>query len=183
MCPAVLYQPGGSATRVTATYFDLREANRRAPDPERRQFQIQSGRYRVRGVELEASTRVASHVDLIGTYTWTKARPSDGTTVAGLPENQASAWAVYHVNDADSDGLSFGAGARYIGVNYDETHTIRLPKTVLFDAMVAYTHGPWRFSVHAANPSNQIYTATCLQRRDCYHRPPRSHTGTARYPF
>ena len=179
----VKYQPVGGSTLVTATYFDLREANRLAPDPEQPQFQIQSGRYRVRGVELEASTRVARHVDLIGTYTWTKARPNDGTTVAGLPENQASVWGVYHVNDADGDGLSFGAGARYIGVNYDETRTIRVPKKVLFDAMVAYTQGPWRFSVNAANLTDQTYNATCLQRGDCFYGPRRSVMGMARYRF
>lgn len=179
----VKYQPVGSPTLVTATYFDLREENRLAPDPVNPLNQIQAGRARTRGVELEASTRIARHVDLIGTYTWTHARPSDGSTIAGLPENQASAWGVYHVNDADGDGLSFGAGARYIGVNYDETHTIRVPKKVLFDAMVAYTQGPWRFSVNAANLTNQIYNASCLARGDCFYGPRRSIMGMARYRF
>jgi TonB-dependent siderophore receptor len=179
----VKYQPNGSPTLVTATYYDLREENRLAPDPANPLNQIQAGRARTRGVELEASTRVANHVDLIGTYTWTKARPDDGTIVAGLPKTQASAWAVYHVNDADSDGLSFGAGARYIGVNYDETGTLRVPAKTLFDAMVAWTQGPWRFSVNAANLTDQAYSASCLARGDCFYGPRRSVMAAATYRF
>ncbi|APG03649.1 hypothetical protein BJI69_06845 [Luteibacter rhizovicinus DSM 16549] len=179
----VKYQPVGSATLITATYYDLREENRLAPDPTNPLNQVQAGRARTRGVELEASTRVASHVDLIGTYTWTKARPDDGTIVAGLPKNQASAWGVYHVDDADGDGLSFGIGARYIGVNYDETGTLRVPDKTLLDAMVAYTQGPWRFAVNAANVTDQAYNASCLARGDCFYGPRRSIVGSVRYRF
>jgi iron complex outermembrane receptor protein len=179
----VKYQPVGSSTLITATYYDLREENRLAPDPTNPLNQIQAGSAKTRGVELEASTRVASHVDLIGTYTWTKARPDDGTIVAGLPKNQASVWGVYHVNDADGDGLSFGVGARYIGVNYDETGSIRVPDKTLFDAMVVYTQGPWRFSVNAANVTDQAYSASCLARGDCFYGPRRSIVGAARYRF
>lgn len=179
----VKYQPVGSATLITATYYDLREENRLAPDPTNPLNQVQAGRARTRGVELEASTRVASHIDLIGTYTWTKARPDDGTIVAGLPKNQASVWGVYHVNDADGDGLSFGLGARYIGVNYDETGTLRVPDKTLLDAMLAYTQGPWRFAVNAANVTDQTYNASCLARGDCFYGPRRSIVGSVRYRF
>ncbi|WP_426286206.1 TonB-dependent siderophore receptor [Luteibacter sp. E-22] len=179
----VKYQPVGSSTLVTATYYDLREENRLAPDPANPLNQVQAGRAKTRGVEFEASTRIGRHVDLIGTYTWTKARPDDGTIVAGLPKNQASVWSVYHVNDADSDGFSFGVGARYIGTNYDETGTLKVPEKTLFDAMVAYTQGPWRFSVNAANVTDQAYNATCLARGDCFYGPRRSIVGTARYKF
>jgi iron complex outermembrane receptor protein len=177
------YQPVGGSTLLTATYFDLREKNRLAPDPQNPLNQIQAGRAKTRGVELEGSSRLGSHVDLIGTYTWTKARPDDGTIVAGLPKNQASAWGVYHVNDADSDGFSFGIGARYIGTNYDETGTLVVPRKTLFDAMVAYTQGPWRFSVNAANVTDQAYSATCLARGDCFYGPRRSIMGNASYRF
>jgi iron complex outermembrane receptor protein len=177
------YQPAGSPTLVTATYFDLREENRLAPDPQNPLNQIQAGRAKTRGVELEGSSRIGRHVDLIGTYTWTKARPDDGTIVAGLPKNQASAWGVYHVNDADGDGFSFGIGARYIGKSSDETGTLHVPEKTLFDAMVAYTQGPWRFSVNAANVTDQAYSASCLARGDCFYGPRRSILGSASYRF
>lgn len=177
------YQPVGSPTLVTATYFDLREENRLAPDSQNPLNQVQAGRARTRGVELEASTRIGRHVDLIGNYTWTHARPDDGTLVAGLPENQGSVWGVYHVNDAGGDGLSFGFGARYIGVNYDETGTLHVPRKTLFDAMVSYAQGPWRFSMNAANVTDQVYNATCLARGDCFYGPRRSIMGMARYRF
>lgn len=179
----VKYQPLGSSSLITATYYDLREENRLAPDPTNPLNQIQAGKARTRGVELEGSTRIASHVDLIGTYTWTKARPDDGSIVAGLPKNQASVWGVYHVNDADDDGLSFGIGARYIGMNTDETGTLRVPDKTLLDAMVAYARGPWRFAVNAANVTDQAYNASCLARGDCFYGPRRSIVGSVRYRF
>ncbi|MDR6642386.1 iron complex outermembrane receptor protein [Luteibacter sp. 1214] len=177
------YQPVGGSTLITATYFDLREENRLAPDPQNPLNQIQAGRAKTRGVELEGNSRIGNHVDLIGTYTWTRARPDDGTIVAGLPKTQASAWGVYHVNAADSDGFSFGIGARYIGTNYDETGTLVVPHKTLFDAMVAYTQGPWRFSVNAANVTDQVYNASCLARGDCFYGPRRSIMGSASYRF
>ncbi|NID16499.1 TonB-dependent siderophore receptor [Luteibacter yeojuensis] len=177
------YQPAGSSTLLTATYYDLREENRLAPDPENPLNQIQAGRAKTKGVELEASTRLASHLDLIGTYTWTKARPDDGTLVAGLPKQQGSLWGVYHASGAENDGFSFGIGARYIGVNYDETGELKVPEKTLFDAMVAYVQGPWRFSVNAANLTDQAYNASCLSRGDCFYGPRRSIVGTARYRF
>lgn len=177
------YQPVGGSTLITATYFDLREENRLAPDPQNPLNQIQAGRAKTRGVELEGNSRIGNHVDLIGTYTWTRARPDDGTIVAGLPKTQASAWGVYHVNAADSDGFSFGIGARYIGTNYDETGTLVVPHKTLFDAMVAYTQGRWRFSVNAANVTDQVYNASCLARGDCFYGPRRSIMGSASYRF
>lgn len=179
----VKYQPVGGSTMITANYYDLREENRLAPDSANPLNQIQAGKSKTHGVELEASTRIASHLDLIGTYSWTLARPDDGSIVAGLPKNQGSVWGVYHVNDADSDGLSFGIGARYIGENSDETGKLHVPEKTLFDAMVAYTQGPWRFSINAANVTDQIYNATCLARGDCFYGPRRSIVGTARYRF
>lgn len=179
----VKYQPVGSSTLVTATYYDLREENRLAPDPTNPLNQVQAGKARTRGVELEGSTRMGSHVDLIGTYTWTKARPNDGSLVAGLPKNQASVWGVYHVNDADGDGLSLGIGARYIGTNTDETGTLRVADKTLLDAMVAYARGPWRFAVNAANVTDQAYNASCLARGDCFYGPRRSIVGSVRYRF
>ncbi|TCV95866.1 iron complex outermembrane receptor protein [Luteibacter rhizovicinus] len=179
----VKIQPTGSNTLFTATWYDLREENRLAPDPANPLNQIQAGRMHTHGVELEGSTRIANHVDLLATYTWTNARPDDGTIVAGLPKNQASTWAVYHVNAADSDGLSFGAGARYIGKNYDQSGTLRINAKTLFDAMIAYDTGPWRLSVNIANLTDQIYEATCLDRGDCFYGPRRSIVGNVRYRF
>ncbi|MBB3225946.1 iron complex outermembrane receptor protein [Luteibacter sp. Sphag1AF] len=179
----VKYQPVGSQSLFTATWYDLREENRLAPDPTNPLNQIQAGRMRTHGVELEGSTRIADHLDLLATYTWTNARPDDGTIVAGLPKNQASVWGVYHVNSADGDGLSFGAGARYIGRNTDETGTLHVPQKTLFDVMAAYDMGPWRISLNIANLTNQIYPASCLARGDCFMGPRRSIVGNVRYRF
>ena len=75
------------------------------------------------------------------------------------------------------------AGARYIGTNYDETGTLKVPQKTLFDAMVAYTQGSWRFAVNAANITDQRYNASCLARGDCFYGPRRSIVGSARYRF
>lgn len=179
----VKIQPVGSDSLFTATWFDLRENHRLAPDPQQPLNQIQSGRMRTRGVELEASTRLARHLDLLGNYTYTDARPDDGSIVAGLPRHQGSLWGVWHVGNDDADGLSFGIGARYVGDNTDETGRLHLPAQTLVDAMVAYSHGPWRLSLNAANLGDRIYEATCLARGDCFYGPRRSVVGAVRYRF
>jgi iron complex outermembrane receptor protein len=72
---------------------------------------------------------------------------------------------------------------RYIGESWDGTDTIRTPHYTLFDAMIRYQTGPWRFQVNASNLADKRHVTTCLARGDCFFGIGRTVLGSATYRF
>jgi iron complex outermembrane recepter protein len=55
-------------------------------------------------------------------------------------------------------GFGIGGGARYVGRVYNnEENTSSTPSFTLFDAVLRYDHGPWRFIINANNIFNEKY--------------------------
>jgi iron complex outermembrane receptor protein len=79
--------------------------------------------------------------------------------------------------------VTLGGGVRYIGESWDGTDTLRTPDYTLFDAMIKYETGPWRFQVNASNITDKRHLATCLARGDCFYGIGRTVLGSATYRF
>jgi outer membrane receptor protein involved in Fe transport len=60
---------------------------------------------------------------------------------------------------------------------------LRTPDYTLFDAMVRYETGPWRFQVNASNLADKRHVTTCLSRGDCFFGIGRTVLGSATYRF
>jgi iron complex outermembrane receptor protein len=129
-------------------------------------FSVQTGKVRIRGAELEVITRVTPDLDLIGAYAYVNAMVESGDNagkrVETVPEHQASLWAKYRLTALGLQGVTVGGGVRYIGESWDGTDTIRTPDYTLFDAMIRYETGPWRFQVNASNLADKRHVTTCL---------------------
>ena len=100
-----------------------------------------------------------------------------------MPEHQASLWAKYRLTLLGLPGVTLGGGVRYIGKSWDGTDTIRTPDYTLFDAMIRYETGPWRFQVNASNLADKRHVTTCLARGDCFLGIGRTVLGSATYRF
>jgi len=148
---------------------------------------VQTGKVRIRGAELEVITRVTPDLDLIGTYAYVNAMVESGDNagkrVETVPELQASLWAKYRLTAFGLPGVTIGSGVRYIGESWDGTDTIRTPDYTLFDAMIRYETGPWRFQVNASNLADKRHVTTCLARGDCFFGIGRTVLGSATYRF
>jgi iron complex outermembrane recepter protein len=72
--------------------------------------------------------------------------------------HQASLWAKYRLTAFGLNGVTVGGGVRSTGESWDGTDTIRTPDYTLFDAMVRYETGPWRFQVHASNIADKRHS-------------------------
>ncbi|KAG0731878.1 hypothetical protein G6F23_014873 [Rhizopus arrhizus] len=72
--------------------------------------QIQAGKTRTRGVELELRGRVTKDVDVIANYIYTDPDPQ----LEGLPKHMASRWGKYRFALAGQPGFAVGAGVRYL---------------------------------------------------------------------
>ena len=173
-------------TAINGAIFDTTEKNRLAssPDPF---FSVQTGQVRIRGAELEVISRVTPDLDLIGAYSYLNAIVESGDNagkrVETVPEHQASLWAKYRLTAIGLQGVTVGGGVRYIGESWDGIDTLRTPDYTLFDAMIRYETGPWRFQVNASNIADKRHVTTCLARGDCFFGIGRTVLGSATYRF
>ena len=97
------YQPAGSDTLLSAAVYQLTRKNLTVPDPMDTSYQIQAGKARSRGLELEARTRVGRNANLIAAYAYTDARTlkasplqpdAEGRRLDSVPFNQFSIWGL-----------------------------------------------------------------------------------------
>ena len=185
----VKYQPLGSNSLFTAALYDLREQNRRMPDPNDPLNTVQNGETRARGLELEALVEINLNWNLIATYSKTdtevlKGAPAEeGKRLASVPENMASLWSQHRFSIAGITGFSAGAGVRYVGASWDGLDRLKTPSTTLFDAMLGYQYQNWNFTLNASNLEDETYYTTCLSRGDCFIGSRRTVVGTVGYSF
>lgn len=176
-----------AGTAINGAIFDTIEKNRLASDPAGSLLSVQTGKVRIRGAELEVISRVTPDLDLIGAYSYLDARVESGDNIGKrveiVPDHQASLWAKYRLTVLGLPGLTIGGGVRYIGESWDGTDSLRTPDYTLFDAMIRYETGPWRFQVNASNLADKRHVTTCLARGDCFFGIGRTVLGSATYRF
>jgi iron complex outermembrane receptor protein len=147
----VKYLIPNSNTLITAALFNIDQKNSLyyevmdlGSGPEN--VQVQRGKVRSRGFEIEANTSLHSGLSLVASYTYTDVKitegPEDtvGKSVSSVPRHMASVWADYTLpEDGFGAGLGFGAGARFLGSSYgNDQNTTRNSARVLFDASAHY---------------------------------------------
>lgn len=186
----IKYMPEGSRTKFTAAIFDLTDKNRLTPDPLGGQNPVQKAEIRSCGLELEASTSFDNRLDLITTYSYTNATYNKSNTpvekgnqIEAVPKHLATAWVVKRFAIGDIDGFRAGLGARYIGETYDSTATFKTPDVTLFDAMLGFDQGAWRYALNASNLADKEYVASCISRGDCWFGAKRVAFASATYNF
>jgi iron complex outermembrane receptor protein len=184
----VKYQPPGSASTYTAAVYDIREKNRRTPDPANPQNQIQAGEVRSKGIELEAVAALSRAFDIVAAYTHTDARVTRsnsadlGKRLSTIPEYQASLWGRYKWMVGDGL-LSAGLGVRHVGPSWDGRDVLETPAFTLVDAMLGYETGPWKATLTVNNLADKIHVTTCLNRGDCFYGMRRTVMANLRYAF
>src|SRR5690606_33304900 len=182
----IKYQPPGSRSLYTAAVFDLREQNRRMPDPDNPINTLQAGETRSRGLELEALASVTDNWDLIGNYTYTDtgvlegSEAEQGHRLASVPEHMASLWSQHLFALFGIPGFTAGAGVRYVGASWDGMDELKTPSTNLFDAMIGYNRNNWGLALNATNLADERYYTTCLARGDCCLAPRRADQSRPR---
>lgn len=174
----IKYMPKDADIEFTAAAYDLREKNRQTNDPNNPNNQIQAGKTRTRGVELELRGRVTKDVDVIANYIYTDPDPQ----LEGLPKHMASLWGKYRFALAGQPGFAVGAGVRYLTA-FRDGGAPQTPAVTLFDAMVSYDNGPWRYALNVNNIADRTYEVVCLDRGDCFYGARRTVMLSGAYRF
>jgi iron complex outermembrane receptor protein len=182
------YQPPGSDFMLSAALYQLKRKNVSVSDPVDPSYNIQVGEVRSRGFELEARGRIGRNTNVIAAYAYTDARTTkasplapdeEGMRVGQVPYHQFSLWTDYSFGDFGLAGLKVGAGLRFVDTTHFLYGTGKVPAYTLYDAMVSYSTGPWRFALNASNLTDKRYVAVCQSA--CFYGEPRRIIGSVSY--
>lgn len=158
-------------------------------------FQVQTGKVRVRGIELEGRITPFDGFSVIGAVTRMDSkvmRSNDGNVgneMIRVPDWMGSLWLDYTVRSGALKGLGFGGGLRYIDDTYgDLANVLHIPSYTLFDAALRYDiahvgNGDLRLSINASNLADKRYVATCTAATSCYYGTGRTVIANLRYSW
>ncbi|NJM56466.1 MAG: TonB-dependent siderophore receptor [Synechococcales cyanobacterium RU_4_20] len=150
---------------TTIAYFDITKQNVVGTDPDFPLFSIATGEQQSRGIELDVAGELAPGWQVIGSYAHTNAKVTEdsdpanvGKKLFGTPDNAASLWSTYEIQQDNFKGLGFGLGLNYVGDRQgDNANTYRLGSYVTADAALFYKRDRWRLGLNLKNIGNVKY--------------------------
>lgn len=194
----IKYQPEWFPGIFTFAVYEIKQKNVLTPDPENEFFSIQTGKVRVRGVEIEGTASPVPGLNITGGYAYTDAvitgstvPEEKGNHLPQVPENQWSVWADYTLLRTPLRGLGLGAGVRYIGDSYpDAVNSFKIPSFTLVDGAAYYNFGGvtpkldgLNLAVNAQNLFDKKYVASCNSSDACYYGARRLILATLSYSW
>jgi len=186
----VKYKPDGFNGFFTAALFDITKTNVLTTDPDNPFYSVQTGEVNHRGLELEGNFDLGAGLSMTAGYTYLHAeitRSNDGDVgnrPALAPEHQASVWANYKVQSGVLEGVSVGAGVRYIGQTFgDNANTLSVDGHALVDAAIRYGRDNYEAALNVSNLLDKDYYATCYPSAGCIAGEGRVITGTLTAKF
>ncbi|MGF1541138.1 MAG: TonB-dependent siderophore receptor, partial [Pleurocapsa sp.] len=152
---------------ATLAAFHLTKSNILTTDPNNPNFSIQVGEQRGQGIELDLTGEILPGWNVIAAYAYTDAEVTEdnaiavGNRLANVPENAASLWTTYKIQDGSLQGLGFGLGLYYAGDrNADLDNTAFLPNYFRTDAAIFYERERWRAGLNFTNLFDETYYET-----------------------
>ena len=187
----IKWEPPGSRSSLLAAVYDMRDRNRRTPDPTRpTTHSVQTGEIGTKGFELEYKGSFSAGWSGSASYSYTHARVTRSNNpaelnkrLASVPTHSASAWLMRRFALDGAGGVTVGAGVRYIGDSWDGIDALRTPSATLLDALLAWDNGPVRLALNVKNLADKTQITTCLARGDCFYGQRRTVVASARYTF
>lgn len=151
--------------------YQITKTNVAAADPDNLDFSIPVGEQRSRGVELDIAGEILPGWNVIASYAYTDAEvtrdnsPREGNRLSGVPENAASVWSTYEIQNGDLQGLGFGLGLFFVGERQgDLDNTYQIPSYVRTDAAVFYRRDNWRAAINIKNLFDVGYIESSFNR-------------------
>jgi iron complex outermembrane receptor protein len=191
----VKFQPVGSNTMMTVSWFDINQKNVLSSIDGTRYYN-QIGKVNSHGIETEIHAQPTPEIKLIAAYTYTDATTKESDTAAevghspaAIPRHAASAWGSYSFLDGALDGLTVGTGVRYVGkAGGDNTGEYYVPHYTLYDAMVKYELGQavpalkgTSLQFNVQNLTDEHYVASCSNAYACFYGSGRTFVASVDY--
>ncbi|WP_395495900.1 TonB-dependent siderophore receptor [Acetobacter sp. KSO5] len=191
----------GKSIYITFGGYQITQTNMTTPDPDGAMCGtstclVQTGKGRVRGLELEGRANLVWDTSVIFTGTRSDAKVTRSNYAAQVgnylpqaPKWMASLFVDKRFRSGVLQGVGAGGGVRYTGHSYGDTaNTLSIPGYTVFDMFLRYDFGAarprWKgltFSVNMRNIANKRFVATCTAVSACYYGQGRSVIGRLEY--
>ena len=152
---------------ATLAFYDLTRSNVLTTDPQDPDFSIQTGEQKSRGIELDVTGEILPGWNVIATYAYTDAFVSEDEDLPeddrlqGVPENSASLWTTYELQQGSLQGLGFGFGLYFVGDREIQLpNTIQLDSYVRADAALFYRRNNYELALNFKNITDTEYYST-----------------------
>ena len=172
------FEPAGRDLSFSAATYELREENRLVPDPANHNTNVQAGKTKVSGFELELTGRVTSSFDITAHYNYL----DNDKQLEATPRHQAAVWGKQRFSIGGRDGFAAGLGLRYMSA-FDSLPAPTTPSVTLADAMVSFDTGAWRWALNVNNLTDKRYFSICMGRGDCWFGARRNIGLSATFTF
>ncbi|PSJ43591.1 TonB-dependent siderophore receptor [Sphingomonas deserti] len=175
---------------LALTWFDIAKQNILTTDPVDASYLAPVGKLTSRGIEFDASVKLAQRWQVVANYAWTPARADDAAfatdAVLNVPDHSATLFAIARFLDAQKRGVSVSFGASYVGDRAGglDANAPRLPAYVKAKAAAEYAFSP-QFSVRleADNLFDKRYAQSSYSPVWIYPGAPRTVRASARLSF
>ncbi|WP_218647427.1 TonB-dependent siderophore receptor [Sphingobium lactosutens] len=152
-------------------------------------FQIQEGKVKSEGVELELVSRFYEKLSVNASYSFTNARvargDNEGARLAAQPRHKGSLFVDYTHDRGALAGFGGGVGIRYlsnspgiVGAPYYYS-----PSVTLLDATLHYDIPGWRLAINGSNLFDKRYAGRCSGQYSCFFGEARQVMGTVTKKF
>lgn len=142
----------------TLAFYQIDRANFATTDPDNPDFSIAAGEVRSRGIELDVAGEILPGWNVIAAYAYTDAEITEdndlpvGNKLINVPENSASLWTSYEIQQGNFKGLGLGAGVFFVGDRQgDSDNSFTLPSYVRTDAALFYRRDNWQANLNFQN--------------------------------
>ena len=196
----VKYEPPEGRGMVAVSLFNLTLENALTPDPTDALYDVQSGRQRVRGLEIEGKYELTPDLDILASYAYSRSKvlesnnPAElGREMLRLPEHQGGVWLAYR--PGMMEGLTLTAGVRALSsYQTDSTYKdeLRIPGRALVDigaeydfAAIGKDFAGTKLRVNVTNLFDKEYVSHCLNSTggSCNYGAGRAITATLKYSW
>jgi iron complex outermembrane recepter protein len=143
---------------TTLALYQIDRANFATTDPNNPDFSIAAGEVRSRGIELDLRGEIIPGWNVIAAYAYTNAEITEdnnfsiGNKLENVPENSASLWTSYQIQQGSFKGFGFGTGVFFVGDRQgDLDNSFTLPSYVRTDAAIFYRRQNWQANLNFQN--------------------------------
>ncbi|MBW4646701.1 MAG: TonB-dependent receptor [Goleter apudmare HA4340-LM2] len=127
-------------------------------DPSNIGFSVAIGEQTSQGIELDVSGEILPGWNVIASYAYTDAKITQdndltvGNILVGVPQNAASLWTTYQIQQGSLQGLGLGMGVFFVDERQgDLSNSFQVPSYVRTDASLFYKKDNWRAGINIKN--------------------------------
>ncbi|MEM8677585.1 MAG: TonB-dependent siderophore receptor [Cyanobacteria bacterium P01_G01_bin.67] len=143
---------------ATLGYFNITKKNVATPDPNDIFSSIAAGEQKSQGIELDIIGEIMSGWNIVASYAYIDAEVSEdneievGNRLFNTPENSASLWSTYEIQQGNLQGLGFGGGFVFVGERQgDLDNSFTVDDYFLTNAALFYKRNNWRLALNFNN--------------------------------